>query len=117
MKKQVAEFIRTFTLVLIGCVPAVIAGPDIGLTGISFAFGLALIAMAYGIWHRASVWMPHQPRCVVGNGRRRTDDRAGAIQYIVAQIAGAIATAAVLNAIASGKADYSCATNGLGHNG
>ena len=49
MKKQVAEFIRTFTLVLIGCVPAVIAGPDIGLTGISFAFGLALIAMAYGI--------------------------------------------------------------------
>jgi aquaporin Z len=49
MKKKVAEFIGTFTLVLLGCGSAVIAGADIGLTGISFAFGLALIGMAYGI--------------------------------------------------------------------
>ena len=49
MNKQIAEFIGTFTLVLFGCGAAVIAGAEIGLTGISFAFGLALIGMAYGI--------------------------------------------------------------------
>ena len=49
MNKQLAEFLGTFTLVLFGCGAAVIAGGDIGLTGISFAFGLALIGMAYGI--------------------------------------------------------------------
>ena len=53
MKKMIAEFIGTFTLVLFGCGAAVIAGADgttgIGLAGISFAFGFALIGMAYGI--------------------------------------------------------------------
>ena len=49
MKKPLAEFIGTFTLVLLGCGSAVIAGADIGLAGISFAFGLALMGMAYGI--------------------------------------------------------------------
>ena len=49
MNKQVAEFLGTFTLVLFGCGAAVIGGGDIGLTGISFAFGLALIGMAYAI--------------------------------------------------------------------
>ena len=49
MKKPLAEFIGTFTLVLLGCGAAVIAGDLIGFAGISFAFGLALIGMAYGI--------------------------------------------------------------------
>ena len=49
MNKQIAEFIGTCTLVLFGCGAAVIAGADIGLTSISFAFVLALIGMAYGI--------------------------------------------------------------------
>ncbi len=49
MNKLLAEFIGTFTLVLIGYGSAVIAGADISLAGISFAFGLALIGMAYGI--------------------------------------------------------------------
>ncbi len=48
MQKPLAEFIGTFTLVLFGCGAAVIAGEQIGVLGISFAFGLALIAMAYG---------------------------------------------------------------------
>ena len=49
MKKPLAEFIGTFTLVLFGCGVAVIAWADIGLTGISFASGLALFGMACGI--------------------------------------------------------------------
>ena len=49
MNKLVAEFIGTFVLVLFGCGAAVLAGAEIGLTGISFAFGLALIGAAYGI--------------------------------------------------------------------
>ena len=54
MNKMLAEFIGTFTLVLFGCGAAVIAGPAVGATtvgilGIAFAFGLAIVAMAYGI--------------------------------------------------------------------
>ena len=56
MKKAVAEFIGTFTLVLFGCGAAVIAGPAVGATtvgvlGISFAFGLAIVAIAAAINH------------------------------------------------------------------
>ncbi len=49
MNKFLAEFIGTFTLVLFGCGAAVIAGEHIGFFGIAFAFGLALVGMAYGI--------------------------------------------------------------------
>ena len=49
MKKYVAEFIGTFTLVLFGCGTAVVSGQAVGHLGIAFAFGFALVAMAYGI--------------------------------------------------------------------
>ena len=115
MKKLVAEFIGTFTLVLIGCGSAVIAGADIGLTGISFAFGLALIGMAYGIGPISGCHInPAVSLGAVVAGRMNTGD---AIQYIIAQVAGAIAAALVLLVSASGKADYNVATNGLGQNG
>ncbi len=115
MKKQIAEFIGTFTLVLIGCGSAVIAGADIGLTGISFAFGLALIGMAYGIGPVSGCHInPAVSLGAVAAGRMQMGE---AISYIIAQVAGAIAAAAVLLLIASGKADYSVAENGLGQNG
>jgi aquaporin Z len=115
MKKPLAEFIGTFTLVLFGCGAAVLAGADIGLTGISFAFGLALIGMAYGIGAVSGCHInPAVTLGVVASGRMSVAD---AIPYIVAQIAGGIAGAVVLLMIASGKADYSVATNGLGQNG
>jgi aquaporin Z len=115
MKKQVAEFIGTFTLVLLGCGSAVIAGADIGLTGISFAFGLALIGMAYGIGPVSGCHInPAVSLGAVAAGRMEMRE---AIKYIVAQMAGAIAAAAVLFLIATGKADYSVAENGLGQNG
>jgi aquaporin Z len=115
MNKMTAEFIGTFTLVLFGCGAAVIAGADIGLTGISFAFGLALIGMAYGIGAVSGCHInPAVSLGAVAAGRMEIGE---ALRYIVAQIAGAIVAALVLMVIASGKADYSVATNGLGQNG
>ncbi|MGH1416388.1 MAG: aquaporin [Pelagimonas sp.] len=115
MNKQIAEFLGTFTLVLIGCGAAVIAGADIGLTGISFAFGLALIAMAYGIGAVSGCHInPAVSLGMVAAGRMSVGEAVG---YIIAQVAGAIAGAAVLMLIASGKADYTVAANGLGQNG
>lgn len=115
MKKPLAEFIGTFTLVLFGCGAAVIAGGDIGLTGISFAFGLALIGMAYGIGSVSGCHInPAVTLGVVASGRMSITE---AIPYMIAQIAGGIAGALVLMIIATGKADYTVAANGLGQNG
>jgi len=115
MNKSVAEFLGTFTLVLFGCGAAVLAGGDIGLTGISFAFGLALVGMAYGIGGVSGCHInPAGTLGVVAAGRMNITE---AIPYIIAQVLGAIAGALVLFLIASGKADYSLAENGLGQNG
>jgi len=115
MNKMIAEFIGTFTLVLFGCGAAVIAGGDIGLTGISFAFGFALIGMAYSIGNVSGCHInPAVTLGVVAAGRMEMGE---AIQYMIAQVAGAIAGALVLLLIASGKADYDVAVNGLGQNG
>ncbi len=119
MNKQIAEFIGTFTLVLLGCGAAVIAGADgmtgIGLTGISFAFGLALIGMAYGIGPVSGCHInPAVTLGVVAAGRMGIGE---AIGYMIAQVAGAIVAAIVLLLIANGQADYDVATNGLGQNG
>ncbi len=112
MKKPIAEFIGTFTLVLFGCGAAVIAGEAIGFTGISFAFGLALIGMAYGIGAVSGCHInPAVSLGAVAAGRMTI---AEAIPYIIAQIAGAIVAAAVLMVIASGTAGYE---GGLGQNG
>lgn len=115
MNKQVAEFLGTFTLVLFGCGAAVIAGGDIGLTGISFAFGLALIGMAYGIGAVSGCHInPAVSLGMVAAGRMEMPE---AIKYIIAQVAGAIVAAFVLLIIANGTADYTIAENGLGQNG
>ena len=115
MNKLVAEFIGTFTLVLFGCGAAVIAGGDIGLMGISFAFGLALIAMAYGIGPISGCHI--NPAVSLGAVAAGRMEMGQALGYIAAQIAGAIVAAIILLTIASGKADYSIAENGLGQNG
>lgn len=116
MKHAVAEFIGTMTLVLFGCGAAVIAGADIGLTGISFAFGLALIGMAYGI---GSVSGCHiNPAVTIGAVIAGRLPSAKALTYILAQVAGAVVGAAILYIIATGKGGgYDVATSGLGQNG
>lgn len=120
MKKLVAEFIGTFTLVFLGCGSAVIAGADgttgVGLLGISFAFGLALTGMAYGIGPISGCHI--NPAVSIGAviaGRMPASDLVG---YVIAQVAGAIAGASVLLVIVSGQGGgYDVAASGLGQNG
>lgn len=118
MKKLVAEFIGTFTLVFIGCGAAVIAGMGSGATaidvlGIAFAFGLAIVAMAYGIGPVSGCHVnPAVSFGVLLAGRMTFAEFVG---YAVAQVLGAIAGAAVLYVILSGKAGGW--NGGLGQNG
>ena len=116
MKKYLAEFIGTFTLVLFGCGTAVVAGKSVGVLGIAIAFGFALIAMAYGIGPISGCHI--NPAVSVGvfvAGRMSMKDLVG---YVVAQIFGAVAAAGILAAITSGQlAGYSIAASGLGQNG
>jgi aquaporin Z len=114
-KKLIAEALGTLILVLFGCGSAVIAGADIGLTGISLAFGLAIVAAAYGLGAISGAHLnPAVSLGMVTAGRMSVGDFIG---YAIAQCAGALAGAAILLVIASGKADYTIATNGLGQNG
>ncbi|MDP2296486.1 MAG: MIP family channel protein [Pseudolabrys sp.] len=118
MQKQIAEFIGTFALVLFGCGAAVIGGMGSGPTaidvlGISFAFGLAIVAMAYGIGPVSGCHVnPAVSFGVYMAGRMTLSEM---ISYAIAQILGAIAGAAVLYVILSGKA--SGWNGGLGQNG
>lgn len=116
MKQAVAEFIGTLTLVLFGCGAAVIAGGDIGLTGISFAFGLALIGMAYSIGNVSGCHI--NPAVTIGAVIAGRLPSSRALTYILAQLAGAVVGAAILFIIASGKGGgFDVGTSGLGQNG
>jgi aquaporin Z len=115
LKKLLAEFIGTAALVLFGCGAAVLAGPEVGQLGISFAFGLAIVAMAYGIGPISGCHV--NPAVSFGAylaGRMSINEM---VQYWVAQFLGALVGAAILYTIASGKAGYDIAVNGLGQNG
>jgi aquaporin Z len=116
MKKYIAEGFGTFTLVLFGCGSAVIAGSQIGVLGIAFAFGFALIAMAYSIGGISGCHI--NPAVSVGffaSGRMSIKDL---IAYIVCQFLGAIAAALVLSLIVKTRlAGYDIAVSGLGQNG
>jgi aquaporin Z len=115
IKKLAAEFIGTATLVLFGCGAAVLAGFGIvGQLGIAFAFGLAIVAMAYGIGPVSGCHV--NPAVSFGAwvaGRISLNDLVG---YVIAQCAGAIVGAGILLVIATGSPAYSIA-DGLGQNG
>jgi len=116
MKKFVAEFIGTFTLVLFGCGTAVVSGQAVGHLGIAFAFGFALLAMCYGIGPVSGCHVnPAVSLGVFAAGRMSGKDLGG---YIVAQLLGGIAAAGVLAVIAKGLlAGYNVHASGLGQNG
>jgi len=115
MKKCLAELIGTFTLVFFGCGTAVVAGEKVGFLGIAFAFGFALIAMAYGIGPISGCHInPAVSLGVFTAGRMSAKDLIG---YIISQCLGAIAASAVLLMILSGLSGYNIAAKGLGQNG
>ena len=120
MRKYVAESLGTFWLVLGGCGSAVLAAafPDvgIGLLGVSLAFGLTVLTMAYAIGHISGCHL--NPAVSVGlwvGGRFPANQL---FPYIVAQVIGGIVAGGVLYLIASGKAGFDVsagfASNGYG---
>ncbi|OYX45500.1 MAG: aquaporin [Rhodobacterales bacterium 32-67-9] len=114
-KKIVAELIGTFILVFFGVGAAVLMGAQIGMLGIALAFGLSIVAAAYGLGAISGAHLnPAVSLGMLAAGRMTGSEF---VAYAVAQVAGAILGALVILTIASGKADYSLATNGLGQNG
>ncbi len=115
-----AEFVGTFWLVLGGCGSAVLAAafPDvgIGLLGVSLAFGLTVLTMAFAIGHISGCHL--NPAVSVGLVVGGRFPAARLVPYIIAQVLGAILAAGVLYLIASGKAGFSLsagfASNGYG---
>lgn len=102
MKKFLAEFIGTFSLVFLACGAAMFAGEYIGFAGISFAFGFALIAMAYGIGPISGCHI--NPAVSIGAFVANRMDAGDLVIYIIAQIAGAIVAVSALYVIAHGNA-------------
>lgn len=118
MKKLAAEFIGTFWLVLGGCGSAVLAcnypSAGIGFLGVALAFGLTVVTMAYAIGHISGAHL--NPAVSVGcwvAGRLESKDLIG---YILAQVLGGIAAAAILYIIATGNGSAigGFASNGYG---
>ena len=121
MKKQLAEFIGTFSLVLFGCGTAVIAGTaesgpaGVGLLGIAFAFGLAVVVMAYAIGPITGCHInPAITVSMLVAGKIKTGDALG---YLVAQFLGAIAGAGVLYLLQKGMPGFQIQEWALGSNG
>ncbi len=120
-KKYIAELIGTMVLVLMGCGSAVIAGANLsgisgnGTVGISFAFGLAVLAMVYAIGAISGCHInPAISIAMFVAGKLNGKDTAF---YIIFQCVGAIIGAGILYAIAVGNPGYNLAINGLGQNG
>ncbi len=118
MKQYGAEFLGTFWLVLGGCGSAVLAaafpGVGIGLLGVSLAFGLTVLTMAYAIGHISGCHL--NPAVSIGLWAGGRFSGAQLLPYIVSQVLGAIAAAAVLYVIASGAAGFDLA-KGFASNG
>ena len=108
MKKNLAEFLGTFGLVLGGCGSAVLAAgiPDLGIAfaGVSLAFGLTVLVGAYGLGHISGAhFNPAVTLGLYAGGRASGKD---VLPYIISQILGAIAAAVVIYVVASGKAGF-----------
>src|SRR5215813_9382214 len=121
-KRLAAEAIGTFWLTFGGCGSAVISAAfpqvGIGLLGVSLAFGLTVLTMAYAIGHVSGCHL--NPAVTVGLFTGKRIPASDLLPYILAQVLGGIAGAGVLYIIASGKAGFSLtggfASNGYGAN-
>ncbi len=119
MRKLLAEFIGTLWLVLGGCGSAVLAAgyPELGIgfVGVSIAFGLTVVTMAYAIGHISGCHL--NPAVSIGLWMGGRFDKKELLPYIISQVLGGIAGAGVLYAIATGKDGFEIggfAANGYG---
>jgi aquaporin Z len=101
MKKYVAEAFGTFVLVLVGCGSAVIAGDQIGYLGISLAFGLAVLTMAYAIGPISGCHV--NPAVSFGMWLRKQMTTTEMIGYMASQFSAAVLAAVVLMIIVGGN--------------
>jgi len=119
VRRMAAEFIGTFWIVLGGCGSAVLAAayPELGIgfLGVALAFGLSVVTMAYAVGHISGGHFNPAVTFGLWLGRRFPAKEVGV--YMVSQVAGAIAAAAVLLAIASGVDGFSAADSGFASNG
>ncbi|HZT29141.1 MAG TPA: aquaporin Z [Bryobacteraceae bacterium] len=117
-KRAIAEFLGTFWLVFGGCGAAVLSAAfpnlGIGFLGVALAFGLTLLTMAYAIGHISGCHL--NPAVSVGLVVGKRFPASELLAYVIAQVAGGIAAAAVLYVIASGKAGFDLA-GGFASNG
>jgi aquaporin Z len=117
-KRTIAEFIGTFWLVFGGCGSAVLAAAfpnlGIGFVGVALAFGLTVLTMAYAIGHVSGCHL--NPAVSVGLVVGKRFPASDLLPYVVAQVIGGLAGAAVLYVIASGKAGFDLAA-GFASNG
>jgi aquaporin Z len=117
-KRTIAEFVGTFWLVFGGCGSAVLAAgfPNLGIgfAGVALAFGLTVLTMAYAIGHVSGCHL--NPAVSVGLVIGKRFPASNLVPYVVAQVLGGIAGAAVLYVIASGKAGFDLAA-GFASNG
>ena len=123
LTKYIAEFIGTFCLVLFGCGAAVIAGANstdippsgVGLLGISLAFGVSVVVMAYTIGPISGCHInPAISISMLAAGKLNAKDTLG---YVVSQCIGAIVASGVLYLIASGRSSFAMGEYALGANG
>ena len=119
IRKLSAEFLGTAWLVLGGCGSAVLAAgfPDLGIAfvGVSLAFGLTVLTMAFAIGHISGCHL--NPAVTLGLWSAGKVPTVEVVPYIVAQVIGGIAGAAIIAAIATGKADYNLVQSGFAANG
>ena len=118
-KRCLAELFGTFWLVLGGCGSAVLAAgfPDLGIgfSGVALAFGLTVLTMAFAIGHISGCHL--NPAVTIGLWAGKRFAAKDIAPYVIAQVVGAVIAAAVLYCIASGKAGFALAPNGLAVNG
>ncbi len=119
MRRSAAECLGTFWLVFGGCGSAVLSAayPELGIgfLGVAFAFGLTVLSMAYAIGHISGCHLnPAVTVGLVSGGRFPAKEIA---PYVIAQVLGALAGAAVLYLIASGKAGFDVVGSGFASNG
>lgn len=119
MQKFMAELLGTFVLVLGGCGSAVLAAAfpqlGIGFAGVALAFGLTVLIMAYAVGHiSGGHFNPAVTLGLIAGGRFPLSQ---ALPYIIAQLAGATAAAAVLYLVASGQPDFDVTASGFASNG